>query len=71
MADQLKNVAYSTVATAPSPASSGTNFSATPFNATVWPAGTQPTSSNTEIVRVTNCSIDTMTIPLAHQSTGA
>jgi len=63
MADVHKNFAYSTVATAPSPASSGTSlvvqagdgakFPTVPFNATVWPAGLQPLTTNAEIVRVT------------------
>lgn len=80
MADTLKNFAYSTVATAPSPATSGTSlvvaagqgalFPAVPFNATIWPSGSQPTSANAEIVRVTAISTDTLTITRA-QETGA
>lgn len=79
--DAHKNFAYSTVATAPSPAASGTSlivqtgdgakFPATPFNATVWPVGTQPLSSNAEIVRVTNISGDTLTITRTQESTVA
>ncbi len=52
MADAHKNAAYSLVATAPSPASSGTSlvvtagegvrFPTPPFNATVWATGVQP-----------------------------
>lgn len=48
MTDAFKNAAYSLVATAPSPATSGTSlvvtagegarFPAAPFNATIWPA---------------------------------
>ncbi len=64
MADAHKNFAYSTVLTAPSPATSGTTlsvqigdeakFPAVPFNATVWPIGTQlPVITNAEVVRVT------------------
>ena len=79
--DAHKNFAYSTVATAPSPASSGTSlvvasgdgakFPAVPFNATVWPANSQPTTANAEIVRVTGISTDTFTITRATESTSA
>lgn len=79
--DAHKNFAYSTVATAPSPASSGTSlvvasgegaaFPAVPFNATVWPAGSQPTAANAEIVRVTNITTDTFTIARTQESTSA
>lgn len=72
MADGHKNFAYSLVATAPSPATTGLSlvvtagqgslFPAVPFNATVWPSGVQPTSANAEIVRVTNVSTDTFTL---------
>jgi hypothetical protein len=81
MPDAHKNFAYSTVATAPSPATSGTSlvvssgdgtkFPAVPFNVTVWPAGTQPTTANAEIVRVTNVSTDTFTITRAQESSSA
>lgn len=81
MADAHANFAYSTVATAPSPATSGTSlvvaagegalFPATPFNATIWPAAAQPTSATAEIVRVTNRSTDTLTISRAQESTVA
>lgn len=81
MADAHKNFAASTVATAPSPATTGTSlvvaagqgalFPAVPFNATVWPAGTQPTAANAEIVRVTNISTDTFTITRTQESTSA
>lgn len=79
--DNYKNFAYSTVATAPSPAASGTSlvvatgdgilFPTPPFNATVWPTGTQPTPDNAEIVRVTNISTDTFTITRTQESTSA
>ncbi len=72
MADAHANFAYSTVATAPSPASSGTSltvqsgdgakFPAVNFNATVWTSGAQPTTTNSEIVRVTNVTGDVFTI---------
>lgn len=79
--DTHKNFAYSTVLTAPSPASSGTSlvvqstdgtkFPAVPFNAVIWPVGLQPTPSNAEIVRVTNISTDTFTITRIQESTSA
>jgi hypothetical protein len=79
--DAHKNFAFSTVASAPSPATSGTSlvvatgdgtkFPAAPFNATIWPANTQPTAANAEIVRVTNVSTDTLTITRTQESTSA
>ncbi len=81
MPDAHKNFAYSTVATAPSPAASGTElvvasgngtlFPAVPFNATVWPTGVQPTSANAEILRVTGISTDTFTIERTQEGTSA
>jgi microcystin-dependent protein len=81
MADAHKNFAYTTVATAPSPAISGTSlvvqaatgtvFPTAPFNATVWPAGAQPLNSNAEIVRVTAVSTDTLTIVRSQESSSA
>ena len=81
MADAQKNFAYSLVATAPSPATSGTSlivtagqgalFPAAPFYATVWPANAQPLSSNAEIVRVTTVSTDTFTIVRAQDGSSA
>lgn len=72
MADALKNFAYSTVATAPSPATTGTSlvvaagdgakFPPVPFNATIWPPGQAPTTANAEVVRVTAIATDTLTI---------
>lgn len=62
--DPHLNFAYSTVATAPTPAASGTTlsvaagegalFPAVSFNAVVWPAGTNPLSTNAEVIRVTS-----------------
>lgn len=79
--DAHKNFAVSLVATAPSPASSGTSlvvtaadgtkFPAAPFNATIWPANSRPTTSNAEIVRVTAISTDTFTITRAQESSSA
>lgn len=73
--------ALSTVATAPSPASSGTSltvasgqgsrFGTPPFYATIWPAGSQPSASNSEIVLVTAISSDTLTITRAQQGSSA
>jgi len=73
MPDAHTNFAKSLVATAPSPASSGTSlvvtagdgalFPAPPFNAVVFPPGApQPLRGNAEIVRVTGVSTDTFTI---------
>ncbi len=79
--DPHKNFAYSTIATAPSPATSGTSlvvaagtgtrFPAVSFNAVIWPAGSDPLSSNAEIVRVTAISTDTFTITRTQESTSA
>ncbi len=81
MPDNHRNFSYSTVATAPSPATSGTSlvvaaadgtkFPTVPFNATVWPAATQPTAANAEVVRVTTISTDTFTITRAQESSSA
>lgn len=81
MTDAHANFAISAVATAPSPASSGTSlvvtagqgarFPAVPFNATVWPSGSSPDPSNAEIVRVTARTTDTLTIVRAQEGTTA
>lgn len=81
MPDAHKNFAISSVATAPSPASSGTSlvvssghgtrFPAVPFNATVWASGSFPDPDNAEIVRVTGISTDTLTIVRTQESTSA
>jgi len=70
MADAVKNFAYSTVATAPSPATSGTSlvvaagegalFAVGP--AVVWPSAGSPRTTTAEIVRITNIATDTLTI---------
>lgn len=77
MADAHTNFAYSTVAgtTSNNGTAPGTTgfyitvqdgdsykFPVTPFNATVWPASSQPTSSNAEIVRVIASADDTFTV---------
>jgi hypothetical protein len=79
--DGHANFAYTTVATAPDPAASGTTLVVAagtgtllppvPFNATVWPADTEATAANAEIVRVINVSTDTLTIQRAQESTTA
>lgn len=79
--DAHANFAISAVATAPSPAASGTSlvvtagqgsrFPATPFNAVIWPIGAIPTPANAEIVRVTARATDTLTITRAQESSGA
>lgn len=76
-----KNFGYSTVLTAPSPATSGTSlvvqsgegakFPAVPFNATIWPVSTQSLTSNAEIVTVTAIATDTLTIVRAQEGTTA
>lgn len=81
MIDPHANFAYSTILTAPSPATSGTStavqsgdglkFPAVSFNALVWPAGVNPLASNAEIVRVTNIATDTFTIVRTQESTSA
>lgn len=76
------NLAVSTVATAPSPATSGTSLvvaagegarfpSSGSFPATVWPQGQNPTPANAEIVLVTAVSTDTLTITRAQEGTSA
>lgn len=79
--DAHANFPLSTVATAPSPATSGTSlvvgsghgtrFPAVPFNATIKPAGIDPDPSNAEIVRVTAITTDTFTITRAQESSSA
>ena len=79
--DAHANFAYSAVATAPSPATTGTSmvltagtgarFPAVPYNLVVWPDGAIPTPSNSEIVRVTARSTDTLTISRTQEGTSA
>lgn len=81
MANAHKNFAYSLVATAPSPASSGTSlvvtaaqgalFPAVPFQATIWPTAANPISTNAEIVTVTAIATDTLTIVRANEGSSA
>ena len=68
MPDAHKNFAYSTLTN--SPGTTGTTFNVAdgsvfpvaPFNATVWPTATQPTSANAEIVRVTVVAGNVLTV---------
>lgn len=79
--DAHLNFAYTLVATAPSPASSGTSlvvtggdgalFPTPPFNCTVWIIGAQPLVANAEIVRVTGVATDTLTIVRAQEGSAA
>lgn len=69
--DSHKNFAWAAVLTPPSPAASGTSLvlaagagalmPTPPFNATICPADTVPTTTNAEIVRVLALSGDTVT----------
>jgi hypothetical protein len=79
--DSHANLAASLVAVAPSPASSGTSltvtagqgalFPAAPFNCIVCPANTMPSTTNAEIVRVTNVAGDVFTISRHQEGTSA
>ena len=77
----MKNFALTTVASAPSPADSGTTLSVptghgewfpdAPFNAVLVPADTLTTEDNSEIVRVTSVANDTFIIIRAQDYTTA
>lgn len=79
--DAHQNFAYSTVATAPSPATSGQSlvvqagdgakFPSPPFNVAIWPANSQPTTANAEVARVTAKSTDTFTIARSQEGSTA
>lgn len=83
--DAHKNFAFSTVATAPSPATSGTSLVLASgegarfpqpstdgaFNVVICPVGTQPSSANAEIARCTARSTDTLTITRTQEGTSA
>jgi hypothetical protein len=72
MPDAHKNFAESLIAVAPVPANAGTSIEVTsgegglfpspPFQATIWPAGVQPTAENAAVVRVTAVVGDVFTI---------
>jgi len=77
-----KNFAYSRVATAPSPATTGASlvittgegvlFPATfPFNCVIYPVGEMPLLTNSEIVKVTGITGDTFTIVRQQEETSA
>lgn len=79
-ADPHINFGYSSVATAPSPATSGLSLvvqtgdgakfpASGAFNVTVWATGAQPTTANSEIVRVASRSGDTFTLAARAQET--
>ncbi len=80
--DPHSNFGYSTVATAPSPAISGTSLTLSDasgfpapggqgYNVTIWPDGQQALSSNAEIVRVTALVGNVLTIVRAQEGTSA
>lgn len=79
--DAHANFALSTVATPPTPATSGTSlvvaagtgtrFPTPPFNVTIWPANALASATNAEIARVTAKTTDTLTITRAQESTTA
>ncbi len=81
MPDAVVNFGYGTVATAPSPATSGTSMvlasgqgswlPVAPFNATVQEAGIRPDPTNAEIIRVTAVVGDTITCTRAQEGTTA
>ena len=70
MADAHKNFAYANVTNAVGTGGStvtvtpgkGALFPAAPFNCTIWPVGSQPLSTNAEIVRVIVVNGDTFTL---------
>lgn len=80
-----KNLAYSLVATAPSPATTGTSLVVTAgqgtrfpnpatygeYPITVWPANAIPTPANAEIMMVTAISTDTLTVTRNIEGTSA
>ncbi len=77
----FNNFAISAIDTAPTPNNTGTSlvvsagtgslFPDTPFYATIWPTGEQPTSENAEIVLVVSKSTDTFTVERAQEDTNA
>jgi hypothetical protein len=77
--DAHKNFAYSLVALAPSPATSGTTltvargdgptFPTPPFNGVVWSIGSLPLAANAEVLRVTAITGDVLTIVRSQEGT--
>lgn len=81
MFDAHRNFAYSTVAVAPIPATSGTlltvaagdgaKFPVPPFNVTIWPVSAFPVVENAEVARVTGIAGDDLTVVRAQESSSA
>ena len=81
MPDAKKNYVWGSVATAPSPATSGLSLTLStgqgallatpPFNATVCPQGQRPTTTNAETIRVTAVAGDVLTIARAQEGSSA
>jgi hypothetical protein len=81
MFDAHKNLAISTVQTAPTPPTSGTlvavasgeftRFPTAPFSATIWPANQLPNPVTAEVVRVTQVAGDWLTIVRGQEGTVA
>jgi len=79
--DTHKNLAICSVVTAPSPATTGTSLTVTSgqgssrfavgMNATIAPSGSVPDPSNSEIVRITAISVDTLTVTRAQEGSSA
>lgn len=78
----FKNFAFGSIATAPSPATTGTSIvlqsgegakfpTSFPYNVVIWPTASNPSSSNAEIVQVTGISTDTLTIVRQQEGTSA
>lgn len=76
-----KNLAISTVATAPTPAASGTTltvatgdgtrFPTAPFQVTIWPAAATPTPGNAEVATCSGVAGDVLTLTRAQEGTTA
>ena len=76
--DPVANFVYSTVLTAPSPATSGTSLVLAPgtgvlfqanMNCVVWPSTGRPLGFNAEIIRIVAVVADTLTILRAQEGT--
>ena len=71
LAYQTLNASLSSGATSIALAADFTYVPTWPANATIWPAGTNPTGANAEIVRITADSSGTLTITRAQEGTSA
>ena len=78
--DAHRNLAVSSVVTAPSPATSGTSITVTSgqgsrfaanMNATIAPSGSVPDPSNSEVVRITSVSGDVLTVTRVQEGSSA